>query len=319
MGVLYWMPNFDEVSFKFLAEHNADIICRFGLDMMLHYVSPSSVHVLGWTPEEMMDMEQFALLPPEDVPNAIATIERNLSSVTTVPLTTRMRKKDGTLVWVEITACVVRDVVTGVPIESVTTIRDIHERKLLEEKLSALSLTDGLTGLANRRAFDEVLEREWKRTLREGSHMSLLLLDLDHFKQFNDSYGHQIGDDCLRSVAVAILDSVRRATDIVARYGGEEIAVVLPCADSAGALAIAESVLYAISALRIPHQFNAEGEHLVTASIGVATALARQGGTMRMPESLLMSADHALYKAKHEGRNRVAAAFLIASPDVVTV
>jgi diguanylate cyclase (GGDEF)-like protein len=195
----------------------------------------------------------------------------------------------------------------------VTTIRDINERKLLEEKLFALSRTDGLTGLANRRAFDEALELEWKRTLREGSQMSLLLLDIDRFKQFNDEYGHQVGDDCLCAVAAAVRDGVRRAIDIVARYGGEEIAVILPSTGPTGAVAIAESVRSAIEALRVPHAGNPEADGIVTASIGVATALARYGGTMRMPESLLMSADHALYKAKHGGRNRVATTLLIAN------
>jgi diguanylate cyclase (GGDEF)-like protein len=183
--------------------------------------------------------------------------------------------------------------------------RDITERKLLdlEEKLSELALTDGLTGLANRRAFDEALNMEWKRTFRVGSQISLLLLDIDRFKQFNDNYGHQLGDDSLRAVSIAVRNAVRREIDIVYRYGGEEIAVVylaLPCTDSVGALAVAETVRKAIMDLRIPHMKNSEGGFMVTASVGIATALARDGGTMKMPESLLLSADQALYRAKHE-------------------
>jgi diguanylate cyclase (GGDEF)-like protein len=140
------------------------------------------------------------------------------------------------------------------------------------------------------------------------------LLDLDHFKQFNDAYGHQVGDDCLRTVAAALKGAVR-ATDIAARYGGEELAAILPSTDSAGALDAAEKVRSAIEALRLTHPGNPEGRSWMTASVGAATALARCGGTMRMPESLLLAADTALYKAKREGRNRVECALLMAPKD----
>jgi diguanylate cyclase (GGDEF)-like protein len=163
----------------------------------------------------------------------------------------------------------------------------------------------------NRRAFDQALDREWKRTLRESSEISLLLLDIDHFKLFNDRYGHMVGDDCLRAVATAVSGAVR-ASDIVARYGGEEIAVILPSALLAGAVEVAEKVRSAVAALRLSHEDNLEGGGGLTVSVGVATALARAGGTMRMPESLLLAADNALYKAKHEGRNRVATSLLLA-------
>jgi diguanylate cyclase (GGDEF)-like protein len=222
-----------------------------------------------------------------------------------------MRKKDGTLVWIEFTARVVRDPVTGEPEEAVVTMRDVSERKMLEDELSSLALTDSLTGLANRRAFDEALDREWKRTLREGSQISLLLLDVDHFKELNDRYGHQVGDDCLRAVAFAVKKAVRE-TDIPARYGGDEIAVILPSTDTPGALGVAEKVRAAVEALRLTNEDNPEGSGWVTSSVGVATALSRQGGTMKMPESLLLAADNALYKAKRKGRNCVATALLVA-------
>lgn len=306
------MSGVGDIDFQFIAENSADVICRFGMDQRLHYVSPSAIRVLGWTPEEMVAMPPFAQVLPEDVPALKVTIEHNLrSEVTPSPAVTRMRKKNGSVIWVEITARVVRDPATGNPLETITAVRDISERKLLEEKLLALALTDGLTGMANRRAFDEALEREWKRILREGSQVSLLLLDLDHFKAFNDQYGHQFGDDCLRAVAAAIQGAIR-VTDIVARYGGEEIAVILPATETVGAISLAELIRAAIEGLRLPHEGNPEGGGWVTASIGIATALARHGGTMRMPESLLLAADIALYRAKNEGRNRVATALLMA-------
>lgn len=257
-------------------------------------------------------MEAFALVYPEDLPGLLATATRNFEpGVDPVRAAVRMRKKDGSLVWIEFTARVVRDPLTGDAKEAVVTMRDISERKKLEDKLSRLALTDGLTELANRRAFDEALSSEWRRTLREGTQISLLLLDIDHFKEFNDQYGHQVGDDCLRAVAAVVRRSVR-TTDLAARYGGEEIAIILPSTDTAGAVEVAEKVRSAVEALHITHERNPAGGGRVTASVGVATALSRQGGTMRMPEGLLLAADNALYKAKREGRNQVATALLVA-------
>jgi len=263
----------------------------------------------------MVEMEAFALVDPEDLPELSRTANRNLlPGIVPSRGVARMRKKDGSFVWMEISARVVRDFPTGEAKGTVIVMRDITERKKMEDKLSALALTDSLTGLANRRSFDETLDREWKRTLREGSQISLLLLDLDRFKEFNDHYGHQVGDDCLRAIAAAVREAVR-ATDIPARYGGEEIAVILPSTDLAGALGAAEKVRLAVQALQITHGGDPEGGGWVTVSVGVATALSRIGGTMRMPESLLLAADNALYKAKREGRNQVATALLVAVRD----
>ncbi len=306
------MASGHNTDFQLLAEYSADVICTCGVDMRFSYVSPSSFDVLGWTPEEMIDMEAFALIYSEDLPGLVAIANRNLiPGVEPGRTAVRMRKKDETLVWIEFSVRVIRDPSTEEAIEAVIIMRDISERKALEEKLAAQALTDGLTGLANRRAFDELLEREWKRTVREGSQISLLLLDVDHFKEFNDQNGHQVGDDCLRAISAAVSGALR-STDIAARYGGEEIAVILPSTDTAGGIDVAEKVRSAIETLRLTHEGNPEGGGWVTASVGVATALSRYGGTMRMPESLLLAADNALYKAKHEGRNRVATALLVA-------
>jgi len=256
-----------------------------------------------------------AFVYPEDVPLIAAAQERNRTQNSGIaPVTVRMRKKSGSLAWMEISARLVRDPVTGEPKETVLVMRDITERKTQAEELSTLALTDGLTGLSNRRAFDEALKREWLRTLREGSQISLLLLDVDHFKEFNDQYGHQVGDDCLRAIAAVIRRTVR-ATDIPARYGGEEIGIILPSSGTPGAVETAEKVRSAIEALKLPHEGGLAGGGWVTASIGIATAVALDGGTMRMPESLLLAADNALYKAKHAGRNRIATALLVASKE----
>ena len=306
------------VDFKFLTESSMDVICRIGLDRTIHYVSPSSLRVYGWDPAEVQGgtMENFVLA--EDMPKIMASIEDALIPGTEQQtVTIRILRKNGSIAWTEGNSRIIRDASTGEALEFVIVWRNITERKLLEEKLSAMAMMDGLTGLANRRAFDEALEREWKRTLREGTQISLLLLDVDHFKRFNDFYGHQVGDDCLRAVAQAAVGAVRQ-TDTVARYGGEEIAIILPLVDTPGAAEAAEKVRAAIEALRLTHAGNPEGGDWLTVSIGAATALARFGGTMRMPESLLLAADNALYKAKHGGKNCVRTGLLIAPQEALS-
>jgi diguanylate cyclase (GGDEF)-like protein/PAS domain S-box-containing protein len=150
------------------------------------------------------------------------------------------RTKNGSIYWVY-TTIVPFVGVEGKPHQYVAIGADITERKLLEEQLFTMALTDPLTGLANRRAFDEEIEREWNRTLRDGSRMSLLLLDIDHFKEFNDRYGHQAGDNCLRVAAATVVGNVR-STDVAARYGGDEMAVILPSADIGDAIVVAEKL-----------------------------------------------------------------------------
>jgi diguanylate cyclase (GGDEF)-like protein len=209
----------------------------------------------------------------------------------------RMRKKDGTLAWVEVRQREVRDTSTNEAPEIVVVMRDITERKSLEEQLSVLELTDSRTGLSTHRAFDEALEREWNRTLRQGSHISLLLLDFDHFEKFHDRRLHSEGDHCLAKAAAAVIGAVR-VTDIPAHYGAEGIAIILPATGSGGAARVAEKVRSAIHALRSAPTGRDKIEGSVTVSIGIATVLARPGATARMPEILRMGADSALRKAK---------------------
>ena len=191
--------------------------------MVLHYVSPSSFHVLGWKPEEMTGKRPDAFFLPED---ATALAGNTLAIV-------RMRMKDGMMAWVEIKHRLVCDSVSGVPRENIIVIRDITERKTLEERLSVSESTDSRTGLFTAGAFEEALEREWNRTLREETFLSLLLLDFNHFRQFHDWREHLEGDRCLGKAAAAVL-RVLRVTDFAARYGAEAIAVILPSTGPAG-------------------------------------------------------------------------------------
>ncbi|MGA9669506.1 MAG: diguanylate cyclase [Terracidiphilus sp.] len=176
-----------------------------------------------------------------------------------------------------------------------------------EERLATQAHTDHLTGLANRHAFDKALAREWKRTLRGRSEISLLLLEIDHFEGFSNLYGQQAADDCLRNVADAVAGALR-ATDIAARYSEEKIAIILPSTAISGALEVAEKIRSAVDALRIAHEGNPERSVWLTISIGAAAALAQHDGTFNMPASLLDAADSAVHKATSEGRNCVATA-----------
>jgi diguanylate cyclase (GGDEF)-like protein len=168
-------------------------------------------------------------------------------------------------------------------------------------RLEALSSQDPLTGVANRRVFDDVLEREWRRAQRSGQPLSLLMVDIDSFKAYNDAYGHKQGDECLRQVATALSSTANRAGDLVSRYGGEEFVVVLPATSSSGAKAMAESLRMKVEALGIPHEASATAP-FVTISVGVGTGVPQEDS----PSSYVLErADRALYLAKQEGRNRV--------------
>lgn len=173
--------------------------------------------------------------------------------------------------------------------------------ELANRQLALLSITDPLTGLANRRRFNEVLEAEWLRALRAHAPMGAAMIDVDHFKLYNDHYGHLGGDDCLKLVAATLGDKLRQGIDLVARYGGEEFALILPGADFAAACQAAERARAAVAALRVPHAAASHG--IVTVSIGVAALVPSPQGSA---EQLFGVADAALYDAKQGGRNRVA-------------
>ncbi|MDB4951769.1 MAG: Diguanylate cyclase protein [Gemmatimonadetes bacterium] len=182
-------------------------------------------------------------------------------------------------------------------------LEDANERlRHANQRLERLSATDGLTGVANRRNFDETLDLEWRRAHRAAVPLSLVMIDLDCFKGFNDAHGHQAGDEALRAVARALRDSLSRAGDAVARYGGEEFAVLLPGAGAEHAARIAERLREAIQALAIAHGASTVAP-VATASMGVATGFPGDGST---ESQLVQEADRALYLAKHLGRNRVA-------------
>ncbi len=180
----------------------------------------------------------------------------------------------------------------------------LEELRKANDVLRHASAIDGLTGLANRRQFDEIMDKEWRRAIREQKSISLIMLDIDHFKAYNDNYGHQEGDDCLKKVAAVIAELVKRPADLAARYGGEEFMVVLPGSDIRGAIELGEKLRIAVEVLDVPHAHSSAAS-VVTISVGASSLVPERG---EEPSRLIKLVDTALYAAKRGGRNRVKAA-----------
>ncbi len=237
---------------------------------------------LGYSPQELREMTMAEIMSNPPGPQK----QRSY------------RKKDGATVEVEeVTAAITIDDRAN----QLLIAHDITEQKKYEETLKHLSLVDGLTGIANRRNFDEFFSRQWKLAIREGTTLSLIMGDIDFFKRYNDALGHQAGDNCLIQVAVAIQDAIRRPLDMVARYGGEEFIVVMPDTDQEGAMNVALEIRRRIKMLALPHPDSTVGAY-VTMSIGVTSVTPRTG---MEPGNLIAAADHALYRAKIGGRDRI--------------
>ena len=302
----------EEANFRVLAEGSSDMVSRIGLDERLLYVSPSSVRIVGWRPDQLVGSLASAGVRPEDLPG----VERSLAAlrrgeVEEARVTYRTRHREKSEIWVETTLRVTRTV-SGEIDGLVAILRDVTQQKDHEEKLEALATEDGLTGLANRRRFDERLIEEWNRAYREKTSLSLLLIDVDQFKAYNDEHGHPAGDACLRSVARILAAEAHRVSDLAARYGGEEFALLLPNTDAAGCARIGERVRRALREAGMSHSQNLPSGR-VTVSLG--GAICRPGNERSGTHaSLLEAADRALYTAKDGGRDR-----LVISGQVVTL
>lgn len=186
-------------------------------------------------------------------------------------------------------------------LQALLIVRDAREKEALNRELLRLAHQDSLTGLANRREFDRRLDAEWDRLKRERKPLSVLFVDVDYFKNYNDRYGHSAGDECLAAVGKALGDALLRPADLAARYGGEEFVILLPDTDIAGAQDVARRVMAAFDLLAIPHDASGAAPH-ITASIGVACSVPSAETTT---QQLLQRADAALYAAKQEGRRRI--------------
>jgi diguanylate cyclase (GGDEF)-like protein/PAS domain S-box-containing protein len=285
------------------------MVSRIGRNHVRRYVSPACIRLLGYTPEELTGRSALDLANAEhreEIEQAVARLWSRQAQE--VVVTNQATKKDGSKIWVESSLRIARDA-SAQPDGIVAVTRDITERKKLETQLREMSRTDVLTGIPNRRAFEDALSTEWRRAMREGgTSLSLILIDIDHFKKFNDEYGHPAGDECLRHVVGTISDAVQRPADFAARFGGEEFALLLPDTDANGAKIIAERVRAAVMALAISHVGNPPLE-IVTISLGIATMRWSGTGSDRPDAAILViAADSALYEAKRGGRNRAHAA-----------
>jgi diguanylate cyclase (GGDEF)-like protein/PAS domain S-box-containing protein len=299
------MPDDDRAALQFLSEHSTDVICRAAPDLNLHYVSPSCLRLLGFTPEEMIGKKLEAFVCPED---AFFLTPNENPAPNQPPLTLRMLKKDGMTMWVEIKVSLLSPFSNSA--EAVIVIHDVTELRTLEARISLIELIDARTGLSTHRAFEDALEREWNRSVRESSHLAILLLDFNHFRQFHDWRQHREGDRCLATAAAAVMGALR-VTDLAACYGAEDIAVLLPATGAAGAAKAAEKVSSAIQSLRSPPDTDSSSEGRVTVHIGIAAVRARPGATVSMPELLLMAADNALQRAKRREQPNDRAAALV--------
>ena len=296
-----------EQRFRLLAEGSSDIITLANLSREVVYVSPSATTLLGWDSRSAGLFERGAMVHPDDQASLEKLYTDCLAGKARNILEFRGRKRDGGYLWLEANLVLHCDPETSAPSGFINVVRDISGRKAHEEELNKAlnvaenrAITDAVTGIANRRRLDEYIEREWQRAQTAHTKISVLMIDVDRFKHYNDRYGHLAGDRCLREVTGAIANVVQRPSDFVGRYGGEEFVVVLPDTDLAGAWHIGEKIRRAVELEQIPHEGNPH--RVVTVSIGCAT-IAPLDTTKSV--QLLESADAAMYQAKEAGRNCV--------------
>jgi diguanylate cyclase (GGDEF)-like protein/PAS domain S-box-containing protein len=316
--------NVDSSSSEDLAQaifqHAHDAIITIDADSRVTRWNKMSENIFGWSQSEILNKKLTDFIIPEKFRDAHTKGITHFISTGEGPILNKCIEllavtKKGDEIPIEITISAISwkssCIFSGI-------IRDISERKLMEEELrdnqtkleennqllQKLSTEDGLTLISNRRYFDEFIRNEWKRATRDKNSISLVMIDIDSFKTFNDIYGHQSGDECLKRVAQAIKGVLHRPADIVSRYGGEEFVVVLPETEGAGALKISEEIRSEIEKLQIKHSGNTASSY-VTASLGVETMVPSEalGGE----KFLIQKADQALYKAKSQGKNKVVA------------
>jgi diguanylate cyclase (GGDEF)-like protein/PAS domain S-box-containing protein len=270
------------------------------------YIGPQIESLLGWSPSSWISVEDWAArMHPDDRAWVVDFCVAQSQAGVDHEADYRAMTKDGTYVWIRDVVHVVRNE-DGTVNSLIGFMFDISERKKTEERLLSLqkeledlSFKDGLTGVANRRMFDSIMELEWENARRNNQPLSLIMIDIDYFKQYNDHYGHLQGDECLKRVASALGSAATRARDAFARFGGEEFVLVLPETDETSAYKIAERCRSLIFKEQIPHEKSQTGQ-LLTISMGVGTIT-----PMHKDEAMafIEAVDQRLYQAKQKGRN----------------
>ncbi|MDR7376267.1 diguanylate cyclase (GGDEF)-like protein/PAS domain S-box-containing protein [Rhodoferax ferrireducens] len=274
------------------------------------YIGPQIEQLLGWSPESWVSAQDWAeRMHPEDRDETFNYCVSQSQAGVDHEADYRALTKDGGYVWIRDVVHVVRK--DGEVEALVGFMFDISERKKTEEELitlqkelEELSFKDGLTGIANRRLFDSIIDIEWTNARRNQQPLSVVMLDIDYFKQYNDHYGHLKGDDTLKQVAQTLAAAATRARDFVGRYGGEEFILVLPETNEASALKLAERCRTMVSQLQIPHAGSPQ-QPILTCSLGVATTVPAPDADIA---AFIDSVDKLLYQAKQNGRDRVESA-----------
>jgi diguanylate cyclase (GGDEF)-like protein/PAS domain S-box-containing protein len=299
----------DSTVYKTLLESTKAIPWRIDWkSMQFTYIGPQIEQLLGWKPESWLTAQDWAArMHPEDREYVVNFCISQSKSGVDHEADYRALTSDGKYVWIRDVVHVVRDA-QGEVSALVGFMFDISERKRNEEELlrmqrefEVLSFKDGLTGVPNRRMFDMIFEREWASARRNGQPLSLILLDVDFFKEYNDCYGHLAGDECLKRVARLLSVAAVRPRDLVARFGGEEFVLVLPETDAAPACQVAERCRNLVLGEMIPHVRSDVGPYL-TVSQGVNTIVPGENDSAT---GFLEAVDKLLYRAKQQGRNSV--------------
>ena len=311
-----------EARFRATFDQAAVGICHVGLDGSWLRVNRRCCEIIGYSEQELLKLTFADVTHPDDVDADWALVNSLIrGDRQTYSMEKRYRSKPGAIVWVNLTVSMVRTE-GGEPDYFISVIEDITARKKLEAErdaliatleervrertaeLEQLSLTDSLTGIANRRCYNLRLEAEWARAMRSRQPLSVIAVDVDHFKALNDTLGHAAGDAVLVEIAQSLTRVAKRTTDLVARYGGEEFLLLLPDTDAPSALHVAQSLETAILEMNLPNPGSGATSRL-TVSQGVATAWPNKRGT---GEGLLLAADRAMYRAKQNGRQAICVA-----------
>ncbi|MBL7019738.1 MAG: diguanylate cyclase [Nitrospinaceae bacterium] len=317
-----------EKSYRTIVETVSDVIFRLGPDQKIQFINPA-IRFFGYDPAELVGhtIDEFIDVPSNDQefiskiatqavgPLATSNLEVNIKETVldgegrSIPVLLdafglwdvsdeEVFKNNVEKVFLG-TLCIARNIMEIKAVEE-ELLQTQHRLMGMVEELKKIAVLDGLTGIANRRFFDEYSEREWKRAQRDKQSFTVVMIDLDCFKSYNDTYGHQRGDACLKEVAGAINSSMKRPSDLAARYGGEEFVLTLPETDKEGGYKLAEKLRQKIIDLKLEHENNICGNQ-ITISLGVATGIAEPG---KLFFDLMVQADKALYEAKRSGRNR---------------
>ena len=278
-------------------------LCRMNGELV--YVNEAFSKLIGRSTEETLQLTYWQLTPIKYETQETLQLQSLKASGRYGPYEKEYMHMDGHLIPVRLSGQIVN--INGEKYIW-SSVEDISDRKQVEEKLARLyqnmkelSLQDGLTGIANRRMFDKVLDKEWKRAQRSGLSLSLIIFDIDYFKQYNDHYGHLQGDDCLKQISTILTAASKRSSDLLARYGGEEFVLLLPETDEAKAYEIAAECIGRVQDKKIPHVHSLVSD-FITLSAGVSSVIPFRESEYA---ALINAADGLLYQAKRNGRNRV--------------